>query len=248
MDFGTGFWIAAAIGALLVGMSKGGMPVVAMLSVPILSVVMDPAAAAGLLLPVYIFSDMFGLWLYRHQFSGRNLAILIPASAIGVLVGFLTVAIVTADAVKLAVAAVGFYYLGFRLLRRLRKEIPPHPADVPRGLFWGSIAGFTSYIAHAGGPPFQAYVLPQKLPKMIFAGTSTILFTVINLMKLPPYVVAGQITWESFGTLLYLGPLAAFGAWAGYRLIKLIPEKTFFVIIEVALFAVSVRLLVDGLT
>ncbi len=248
MDFGTSFWIAASIGAVLVGMSKGGLPVVALLSVPILSLVMDPAAAAGLLLPVYIFSDMFGVWLYRHEFSRRNLAILIPASAIGILVGFLTVAVVTSDAVKLAVAAVGFYYLGFRLVRRLRKEIAPRPADIPRGLFWGSIAGFTSYIAHAGGPPFQAYVLPQKLPKMVFAGTSTILFTVINLMKLPPYVLAGQITMESFGTVVFLGPLAALGAFAGYRLTTLLPEKVFFLFIELALFAISVRLLWDGLT
>lgn len=248
MELTAQFWIAAALASLCVGMAKGGLPMVAQLAVPLLSFFMPPAAAAGLLLPVYVISDGYGVWLYRREFSARNLRILIPAAAIGVTLGFLTVSAIPGDAVKFAVAMVGYYYLADRMRRRLRPDTPPRPADVPRGLFWGTIAGFTSYISHAGGPPFQAYALPQKMPKMVFAGTATILFSVINLMKVPPYVLAGQITADSLATTAWLTPVAVFGAWAGYRLTRVLPEKLFFAFIEVALFALSTRLMWDVFT
>lgn len=247
MEFTTSFWIAASIASLLVGMSKGGLPMVALLSVPILSFSMPPAAAAGLLLPVYIVSDGYGVWLYRREFSPRNLKILIPATAIGITIGYLTVAIVPDSAVKLAVAAIGLYYLGDKMRRRFGPETAPRPADLPRGLFWGTIAGFTSYISHAGGPPFQAYALPQKLPKMVFAGTATILFAAVNLMKVPPYILAGQITWHSLSATAWLAPAAFLGAWSGYRLTQILPEKLFFAFVETALFLVSLKLLYDVL-
>ncbi|WP_172298902.1 sulfite exporter TauE/SafE family protein [Pseudoruegeria sp. HB172150] len=245
MEFTTTFWILAAFGSLFVGMSKGGLPIVALLAVPMLSFVMPPAAAAGLLLPVYIISDVYGVWLYRREYSARNLNILIPAAAIGILFGYLTVAVVPGDAVKLAVALVGFYYLADKMRRRRNPHLPPRPADVPRGLFWGALAGFTSYISHAGGPPFQAYTLPQKLPKMVFAGTATILFAIINLMKVPPYVLNDQITWHSLSATAWLAPAAIFGAWAGYRLTEILPEKIFFAFVETALFLISLKLLFD---
>ncbi|MDF0603469.1 sulfite exporter TauE/SafE family protein [Psychromarinibacter sp. C21-152] len=245
MEHSLTFWILTVIGSVMVGMSKGGLPIVAMLAVPLLSFIMPPATAAGLLLPVYIISDGYGVWLYRRQFSARNLKILIPAAAIGIALGFSTVAFVPGDAVKLAVGGIGLYYLADKLNRRRNPHAPPRPADVPRGLFWGSIAGFTSYISHAGGPPFQAYTLPQQMPKMVFAGTATIMFAVVNLMKVPPYILAGQITWDSFSATLWLAPAALIGAWSGYRLTQILPEKLFFAFVETALFLVSAKLVWD---
>lgn len=245
MEHTTTFWTLAAIGSVMVGMSKGGLPIVAMLAVPLLSFIMPPATAAGLLLPVYIISDGYGVWLYRREFSARNLRILIPATAIGIALGYFTVSYVPGDAVKLAVALIGLYYLGDKLRQRFGTPRAARPADVPRGLFWGSIAGFTSYISHAGGPPFQAYTLPQRLPKMVFAGTATILFAVVNLLKVPPYILAGQITWDSFTATLWLAPAALFGAWSGYRLTQILPEKLFFAFVETALFLISLKLLYD---
>ncbi|WP_425051492.1 sulfite exporter TauE/SafE family protein [Psychromarinibacter sp. S121] len=245
MELTATFWILAALGSLFVGMSKGGLPIIALLAVPILSFVMPAAAAAGLLLPVYIISDVYGVWLYRREFSARNLKILIPAAAIGIALGFATVAWVPEDAVKLAVALTGLYYLADKLRRRLNPSIPPRPADVPRGLFWGALAGFTSYISHAGGPPFQAYALPQKMPKMVFAGTSTILFACVNIMKVPPYVIAGQITLHSLSVILWLTPVALFGAWSGFRLTQILPEKLFFAFVETALLILSLKLIYD---
>ena len=81
------FWLAAGAATFAVGMSKGGLPMMAMLGVPILSVFIPPAAAAGLLLPMYILADVYAIWLFRHEFSVRNVSILVPASALGIVAG-----------------------------------------------------------------------------------------------------------------------------------------------------------------
>ena len=150
--------------------------------VPLLALVMPPVAAAALLLPVYIVSDMVGLWAYRKEYSARNLAILLPAMIFGVGLGWATARITEEWMVTLLVGLVGLYYCA-------TVGVPEGQRTAEAGgraawVFWGTITGFTSFVSHTGGPPYQTYVLPQKLPKMMFAGTSTIVFAVINLVKL----------------------------------------------------------------
>lgn len=244
----TMFWIAAFAAALFVGGSKGGLPMIALLSVPTMSLVMSPMQGAALLLPVYLISDVYGIWIYRRSFSPRNLKILIPASAIGVLVGFLLAGWTDEDMVRVVIGCIGLTFLAMRLRMRFRGKSDARPADIPRGLLWGSVSGFTSFVSHAGGPAYQMYVLPQQLPKMMFAGTSTILFAVINLMKVPPYLALGLIEWADMRTVAIMAPVAIFGAWLGYRITKLIPERIFFTIVEIALFLISINLIRVGLT
>lgn len=237
------FWIVAGLAAYVMGLSKGGVPMIAILSVPLLSLFMDPALAAGLLLPLYITTDMYAVYLFRRAFSLRNLKILLPAGACGVGLGFLAVSHVPVDAIRLLVAGIAVSYLLHSLRRRLStRDFPPRPADVPRGLIWGAVAGLTSYISHAGGPPFQAYVLPQRLDKLTYLGTTTIFFSTINLLKVPPYIAAGQITWDSFEQAVWLVPCALAGAWSGVKIARLLPERVFFLLVEAALAVVSVRL------
>lgn len=240
------FWIAAGAAAFLMGLSKGGVPMIALLSVPLLSLYMDPALAAGLLLPIYIVADAYAVYLFRKAFSRRNLMILLPGALVGILVGYSAVSLVPGDAVKLLLVGIGLSYLFTALRQRISKtEVSARPADVPRGIVWGTLAGLTSYISHAGGPPFQAYVLPQKLDKMVYLGTTTIFFSVVNLVKVPPFVLAGQITWDSLGQAVWLAPLALLGAWSGATVSRLMPEKLFFLLVEVALAVVSLKLLYE---
>jgi uncharacterized membrane protein YfcA len=237
------FWIVAGLAAYLMGLSKGGVPMIAILSVPLMSLFMDPALAAGLLLPIYITTDMYAVYLFRKAFSVRNLKILMPAGVCGVGLGFLAVSYVPGDAIKLLVAGIAISYLFHSLRRRLSKrEHPPRQADVPRGLIWGALSGLTSYISHAGGPPYQAYVLPQRLDKLTYLGTTTIFFSAVNLLKVPPYIVAGQITWDSVGQAVWLIPCALAGAWSGAKIARLLPERVFFLLVEIALAGVSVKL------
>lgn len=240
------FWSLALVAALFTGASKGGLPMVAMLSVPAMSLVMPTLQAAALLLPVYLISDVYGLWLYRRSFSARNLAILIPAGLLGIVIGWMLADQADESAVRLAVGLVGLFFVLIRLQGRFGQPQAARSADVPRGLLWGTVAGFTSFVAHAGGPPFQVYTLPQRLPKMTFAGTSTILFAIINLAKVPPYVSLGLMHWGDLTIAAWLVPVALFGAWAGYRLASIMPERLFFIIVEVALFVISLKLVWDS--
>jgi len=239
------FWVVAAAATLFVGASKGGLPMIGLLSVPLMSLVISPVAAAGLLLPLYVVSDIYGLWLFRKQWDRRNLWILVPATTIGIGIGWATASHTDENFVKLFVGLIGLAYCLDALLKS-RRNLPPRPADVPRGYFWGTIAGFTSFVSHAGGPPYQMYVLPQRLDKMTYAGTTTILFAIVNLVKVPPYWMLGQINVGSLKVCAVLAPASLFGAWLGYKLTTILPEKLFFRTIEVALFMVSLKLIYDA--
>jgi len=245
MEFSLLFFAVAGAAAFFVGASKGGLPMVGVLGVPLLALVMPPVAAAALLLPVYIVSDMVGLWAYRKEYSPRNLAILIPAMIFGVGVGWATAKITEEWMVTLMVGLVGLYYCATVVFRKA--NAPPKRADIPRGIFWGAIAGFTSFVSHTGGPPYQTYVLPQKLPKMMFAGTSTIVFAVINLVKLVPYWALGQFNTGNLEAAAMLSPVAVAGALLGYKLTSILPERLFFRLVEVALFVISLKLIYDAL-
>ncbi|WP_071674013.1 sulfite exporter TauE/SafE family protein [Nioella nitratireducens] len=243
------YWIVAFIAAYLMGLSKGGVPMIAILSVPLMSLFMDPAHAAGLLLPIYIVADMYAVWLFRKDFSVRNLAILLPPAILGIAIAYFTVTLVPVWTMKLLVAAIGIYYLFNAVRKRLsRQEHPARPADVPRGVFWGTLTGITSYIAHAGGPPYQSYVLPQRLSKMTYLGTNAIFFSAVNLLKVLPFILAGQITWDSAGQAVWLAPAALLGAWSGSRITRHLPERAFFLLIEIALAVVSAKLVYEVVT
>jgi uncharacterized protein len=245
MEFSLLFVLIAGLSAFLVGASKGGLPMVGVLGVPLLALVMPPVAAAALLLPVYIVSDMVGLWAYRKEYSARNLMILVPAMILGVGLGWATAKITEEWMVTLLVGVVGLYYCASVILRKA--NAPPKPADVPRGVFWGMIAGFTSFVSHTGGPPYQAYVLPQKLPKMMFAGTSTIVFAIINLVKLVPYWALGQFNPTNLEVAAMLSPIAVAGALIGYKVTAILPEGIFYRLVEIALFVISLKLIHEAL-
>jgi uncharacterized protein len=149
--------------------------------------------------------------------------------------------------VKIMVGVIGIAYCVDAILKA-KRNLPPRPADVPRGVFWGTIAGFTSFVSHSGGPPFQMYVLPQRLDKMVFAGTTTIIFAIINLLKLPPYWLLGQVNTESLREGLLLAPISLLGAYVGYKLTSVIPQKLFFRIVEIALLILAVKLIYDGVS
>ncbi|MFD2172618.1 sulfite exporter TauE/SafE family protein [Rhodobacter lacus] len=236
-------WAMAILAAISVGISKGGLPMASSLSVPLLAGVMNPVAAAGLLLPVYIISDVFGLIAYRRVFEPRVLKIMIPAAALGVGFGWATASVVPERAVTALVGGIGVVFALNALIR-------PHlgmarEAKVAPGVFWGVLTGFTSFVSHSGGPPFQAYTIPLGLPRTVFAGTSTILFAWVNAIKLVPYAALGQLNFSSLELALKLAPFAAVAVWAGVRLVRVIPHETFYKIVTWALLAISLKLLWD---
>jgi uncharacterized protein len=241
------FWILGGLAAFSVGMGKGGLPGIGSLAVPLMSLVISPVLAAGLLLPIFIASDCFGLWAYRREFSLQNLKIIIPGAAVGIAIGWSLFSVVSESHVRLMVGLIGLAFCLHVFLKR-NVQAPPRYPDWPRGLFWGAVSGLTSFVSHSGATPYQVYVLPQKLPKMVYAGTTTIAFAAINLLKLPPYVALGQVTLHNAPATLILMLIAVGGAFAGFRLTKIIPERTFFLAVNVMLFLLSLKLTYDGIT
>lgn len=242
---GMVFWALAILAAILVGMGKGGMPVVGMLSVPVLALAMHPVAAAGLLLPVYVISDMFGLYAYRHAFDRRVLAIIIPGMTLGVVLGYFTATMVSEALVTVLIGSIGLVF-ALNLLLRRGVVSEPRQAKVALGLFWGAVTGFTSFVSHSGGPPYQVYTMPLGMRKAVFAGTSTIAFAYVNAIKLIPYYMLGQISLQSLEKVLVLMPVAAVSVFMGVRLVKMLPEKLFFQMVTWALLLVSIKLIWDG--
>lgn len=241
------FWPLAVLAAVLVGLSKGGLPVVGILSVPLMSLVISPVMAAGLLLPIYVVSDMFGLWAYRREFDRRVLAIMLPGMTLGVVIGWATASVVSEALVTLLVGLIGGGFAA-NLLTRQQKIVVARPARIASGLVWGALAGFTSFVSHAGAPPYQVYVLPLKLEKAVFAGTATIAFAYVNAIKLIPYYMLGQLSLANLKVTLVLAALASLSVFAGVRLVRIIPEKQFFQLVSWALLAVSIKLVWDGLS
>jgi uncharacterized membrane protein YfcA len=242
---GPEFWAAAIAAAMLVGASKGGLPVTAMLGVPVLSLVISPVAAAGVLLPVFVLSDLFGLYAYRRAFDRRVLAILIPAATVGVGLGWATASLVSERLVGGLVGLIGAVFAAHVLLR---PAIAPEPRRAGRlaGAFWGTISGFTSFVSHAGAPPYQVYVLPLGLEKTVFAGTTTILFAYVNAIKLVPYWALGQLSVENLRVAAVLTVPAVLAVFAGVWLVRVLPAALFFRLVAWALLAVSLKLLWDA--
>lgn len=235
------FWLAS-LGAFLVGLSKGGLPAIGMLSVPILALVMPPMKAAVLLLPIFVLSDMVGVWLYRRHFSALNLRILIPAGVMGVLLGWATASLVSERVITFLIGLMGVSFCLHVWLKRGPAR-PPKPAHRGWGTWWGAVSGFTSFISHAGAPPFQIYLLPQQLSKQVFAGTATLFFAVINAVKIVPYQALQPYTWQGLTEAAFLIPFALVGTVLGAWLTKRLKDRWFFLLVQVGLFAVSVRLM-----
>ncbi|MDC1215881.1 sulfite exporter TauE/SafE family protein [Octadecabacter sp.] len=149
---GFAFWSLAVLVAFCVGLSKGGAPAFGALVVPILSLTIAPVAAAGLLLPVFVFSDVFGVWAYRKYANWAILRIAVIGIVIGTGIGWATAHIVSDNFVRVLIGVIGFTFSLYFLLRsRANKQATS--AGRTAGLFWTTIAGFAGFVSHAGAPP-----------------------------------------------------------------------------------------------
>jgi uncharacterized membrane protein YfcA len=238
-------WLLFA--ALIVGMSKGGLSSAGSLAVPILALFMNPVAAAALLLPVFMVTDWFAVWLYRRDYSGRNIAILVPAILAGIAIATVIVPY-TSEALLLAMTgSVGLWYC-LRSWFGKGRNAPPRPADIPRGVFWGIVTGITTFITHSGAPPSQAYLLPQRLPRLVFAGTMAITFAIGNAAKIPGYYALGYFEDMRWSLILALSAVGILGTALGRRIVQMLPDQTYVRVIEVLLFILSIVLFSKAFT
>lgn len=249
------FYMIAIPAILVTGISKGGLAGgIGLIAVPALALVIPPVQAAGIMLPILIAMDMMGVWAYRRKFDRQNLIYLLPGSVLGIAIGTALAGTIHDDQVRLLVGTISLVFV----LRHWsagwnhpwqtaapRQPLRPSPV---RGTIWGAVGGFTSFLAHAGSPPYQIYMLPQKPDKTLYVGTSVIFFTSLNLVKLPAYAFLGQLAPGNLETSALLLPVALIGMYAGIRLHDIIPEVPFFRVAYALIFVVSLKLIYDGLT
>lgn len=242
-------WIVTALAILLTGISKAGLGgALGGLAVPFMSMWISPRDAVAVVLPILIVMDMVGLRAWRGKADWTDLRMLIPAALLGIGLGTLAFGVLSDRMVKLVL---GLIAIGFAADRLLRSGRAGGAGAVPgsRTFAWlcGAGAGFTSTLAHAGGPPIMAYLLSRRLPKETFVATSVFFFTVINLAKLPFYLAIDLFTRDTLIMSAMLLPLVPVGVWLGLRLLRRIPERPFYLFATLALGLSGLKLLWDGL-
>jgi uncharacterized membrane protein YfcA len=239
------FYVAALPAVLIVGISKSGFGgSLGMISVPLLSFAVSPATGAAIMLPILCVMDILSWRAYRGKWDRRNLILLVPASLVGIAVGTLTFHYMSDDALRLIVGAIAALFTVDHWIGRRPKLAEP---GVGLGAVCGALSGFTSFIANAGGPILQVYLLPQRMDKSLFVGTTVIYFFIINYVKLVPFAYLGLLSTENLTTSLVLLPLAPIGVWLGLRLHDLVSQGLFYRLMYVLTFAAGVKLIWDGL-
>lgn len=239
------FYAAAFPAVLITGMSKGGFgPGTSLIALPLLALVLPPIQAAAIMLPVLCAMDLAGLWGFRGKWDRRNMKIILAGAMIGIAIGTATAGYVSDRGVQIIVGAVAVAFALQKWLKRGADE--PTQPNLLKGLFWSACSGFTSFIAHAGGPPLQVYLLPQRMDKTIFVGTTIIFFAVVNYVKLIPYWWLGQFTPGNLATGAVLAPVAVGGVYLGMWLHHKMSDVLFYRIVYVFVFIVGLKLLYDG--
>ena len=238
------FYAAAIPAVLLFGIAKGGFgggPGAA--AVPLIALVVSPVQAAAILLPILCLMDLVTLWAYRGQWQLGELKALLPASLLGIATGTALFGFMSANVVRLCVGLVAIAFTGHYWLTRLR-PVREEPAHLPRAAAWpaGAVSGFTSFIAHAGGPPLNMYMLRRPLDRTRFVATSAVFFALVNYTKLIPYAWLGQFSAENLKTSAALAVFAPVGVYLGVWLHRRISDRVFFAFVYVFLLLVGLRL------
>lgn len=218
--------------------------------VPIMALFIQPQIAAAIVLPILLVIDVANIWRYRQHWDRRLVFTLIPTAIVGIGIGAMTFQFLNADILRIALGVLALLFVAYRLLNDwLSKSVDRQnkPGAVFTSVF-GAMAGYTSFVAHAGGPPAKMILLRHNLAKQQFVGTNSYLFASINFLKLIPYVWLGQITFESLKGSLVLAPFIPVGVLLGFWLNGVVSEKRFTTIIFWALAGAGVKLLWDGAT
>lgn len=239
------FYAVAIPAVLMLGISKSGFGAgFGSLAVPVMALAVTVPQAAAILMPVLLLMDLLGVAAFRKDFDFRFLKFLVPFGLVGTLVGALLFKLLDARMVAAIVGGFTLLFLAQRLLFPPRPDSPPPPKWL--GAILTVTAGFTSFVAHAGGPPISAYVIPLRLSPVKYTATMAFFFFVINLSKWIPYAWLGLFDLRNMATSLVLLPLAPAGVWIGVRMARSISPLWFYRCLYGGMFLTGIKLLWDG--
>jgi uncharacterized membrane protein YfcA len=240
------FYAVSIPAVLLMGVSKSGFGAgFGSLAVPMMALAVTVPQAAAILMPVLLLMDLLGMAAFRHDFDLTLLRFLIPCGLVGIVIGALLFKLLDAHTVAGIVGLFTLLFLAQRLLFPPRADSAPAPKWL--GAVLTATAGFTSFIAHAGGPPINAYIIPMRLSPVKFTATMAFFFFIINLAKWIPYAWLGLLDWRNLATSLVLLPIAPIGVWLGVWLARRIDQVLFYRLVYLGMFLTGTKLVWDAL-
>ncbi len=247
-DYPLIFWIYAVFAIILLGISKAGFGAgAAVLGTPLLSVAIPVIDAAALLLPLLIICDVFSVLHYRKRFDRQSLRRLLPGAITGIALGAFFFGFFQGNQ-QILKTGIGILAVGFVLHQVFKNALEGvyknHKPGAVEGAVLGCMSGFTSTLAHAGGPPVMMYLLPQKFPRDLFVGTTVIFFATMNVLKLIPYHYLGLLKVGNLVTILILSPLTYLGVVLGIYLNRRFSDVWFNRVIYTLLFLTGIQLII----
>lgn len=244
------FFAIAGPAVVFAGVSKAGFGSgAAFAAATILALVIEPGQALGVMLPLLMLIDAVTLRPYWRKWSWADARVLILGGIPGVALGAALYKVANADVFRLLIGGISIAFVFWQMVQS-RGLIRPICNRLPVWAGWvsGGVAGFTSFVSHAGGPPAAVYLLSQKLDKTTFQATTVLTFWAINIAKFIPYAFLGMFTLDTARANLILAPFALVGAWLGVKAHQMVPERVFFGLTYVLLLVTGTKLILDGLT
>lgn len=235
--------------ALLIGLSKGGLggPIPVALTTPILSQVLPVPQAVSLALPLLIIADVFALWAYWKQWDMRYVRLMLPWAIVGIVAGQWILASLPDEPLRLVLGIFTLVVVLYKFGLNRLSGVAYQPRDW-HGYLAGGASGFASALANVGAPPWTAYMLLQKISPVMFIGTTTIFFSIVNLLKLPGTIVTGLLDFSLFFQILWVVPLIPIGVWIGRRFVNWVDPAQFERLMLLLLFIMSIVLILDSLS
>ena len=239
-DFTLYQWLLLVLCAMFVGMSKVGIPGISMFYIPVLALIFGGKASTGILLPMLMMADIFGVSYYHRHAEWKYLVKLLPWAFAGIGIGLWVGKVINDEWFKNIIALLVFLGIGIMLWRDKQKKTETIPDTWWFAATMGILGGFATMIGNVAGPVFAIYMLAMHLPKNAFIGTGAWFFLIVNFFKFPLQVwVWNNIAWETIILDLLMLPAIAGGAFLGIWIVKRINEKTYrtFIIIVTVLSA-----------
>lgn len=251
MSIDPTIYYAAVPAVLLVGLTKGGMgEALALMGVPLLAMAVPPVQAAAILLPILVVMDCVSLWIWRQHNDRTLLKMLLPGALLGIAIGWATSAYVPRDALRLIIGLITVLFVAryFHNSWRARQGhlIHAKPHRLAPAAVLGTLSGYGSFVAHAGGAPFQVYGLPLKLPPREYTGAAVRFFAILNVIKLGPYFALGQLDTANLAISATLVPLAIAATAVGGFVVKRMKPDVFYPFMYAMAFIAGLKLAYDG--
>ena len=240
--------VLAVIAVIILGLAKGGFSGLGALATPLLALSLPPVTAAAVLLPVLMVQDVVSVWSYRKTWDGWIVGWMLPGAVAGIALAAGLAAAVPEERLLVVLGVITLAFGIYRLwIERGGRIVAASSSPGWVGTLFGVAMGFTSQFAHAGGPPFQMWVTPRRLPHEVFVGTSSLTFAAVNWMKVPSYVLLGSFDRQVLEAAALLFPLAIVATLVGVWLVRRMDTARFYTLIYLLMVALGLRLIVQGL-